>query len=91
MAYGELYVRATLYVLLSAYVPPRYARIQRGLRARHTTTYKARRSRTAELVESFVLPRITRTMHANRNGFTLLFSSQRCSKHRAEPLRYTRR
>lgn len=31
------------------------------------------RSRAAELGESFVLPRITRTMHANRNGFTVLF------------------
>lgn len=30
------------------------------------------RSRAAELGESFVLPRITRTMHANRNGFTVL-------------------
>lgn len=38
MAYGELYVRA-------AYLPPTYTRIQRGLRARHGTTYKARRDR----------------------------------------------
>lgn len=62
MAYG------VLYVLVSA-----YTRIQRSLGARHSTTYKTRRSRAAESEESFVLPRITRTIRANRDGFTVLF------------------
>lgn len=50
-----------------------YASTTRSPSAPRHNLRSTQRSRAAELEESFVLPRITRTMHANRNGFAALF------------------